>query len=277
MSAGDLTLQDAADALGVHYMTVYRYVRLGVLPASRAGRAWVVRQEDLDELVAARHADGSDGEAGGRRSVDWAARFQARLLAGDRRGARNVVDAALAAGAGPDEVELDVIAPALRAIGECWAAGTCDVAHEHRASVIAGQVLSLLDSRFSRRGVRRGVVVAGCAPGERHALPLRLVAGTVRRAGWEVEDLGADVPAGSFALAAAEAERLVAVAVSSTTPGNEEAVVAAVAEIRGAVDVPLLVGGGAVTDEDAARRLGGDGWAPDARGVVGILEALHIG
>lgn len=275
MRAGELTLQQAADALGVHYMTVYRYVRLGVLPATRAGRAWVVHRDDLDELVATRQAEA--GEALSHRSVDWAGRLRARLLAGDRIGAKNVVNGALAAGADPDEVHLEVIAPAMREIGAGWAAGTCDVAHEHRASVIAGQIVSLLDTRFSRRGVRRGVVVAGCAPGERHSLPLRLVSGTVRRAGWEVEDLGADVPARSFAVAVAEAERLVAVAVSSTTPGNESAVVAAVEAIREAADVPVLVGGGAVPDEDTARRLGGDGWARDARGVVGILEDLHIG
>jgi len=271
-----LTLQDAADRLGVHYMTVYRYVRLGVLPASRLGRSWVVQGEDLAAFVAEREG-GAEPEDAGRRSVDWAARLQQRLLAGDRLGAKNVVDAALAAGAEPDEVCLDVIAPAMRGIGECWADGRCDVAHEHRATVIAGQVLSLLDSRFSRRGVRRGVVVVGCAPGERHALPARLLAGVVRRAGWEVEDLGADVPARSLALAAQEADRLVAVAVSSTTPGNEGAVVEAVTAVRGRVDVPVLVGGAAVPDEGAARGLGADGWAVDARGAVEVLGSLHIG
>jgi len=273
---GDLTLQDAADALGVHYMTVYRYVRLGVLPASRAGRSWVVRREDLERYAAERQR-GEEAGPGGRRNVDWAGRLQGRLLAGDRLGAKNVVDAALAAGADPDDVCLDVVAPALRGIGDCWADGRCDVAHEHRASVIAGQVLALLESRFSRRGVRRGVVVLGCAPGERHALPARLVAGVVRRSGWEVEDLGADVPASSFALAAAEASRLAAVAISSTTPGNEAAVAEAVAAVRDRVSVPVLVGGGAVPDEAAARSLGGDGWAADARSAVAVLEALHIG
>ena len=34
-AAAELTLQEAADALGVHYMTAYRYVRLGLLAAGR--------------------------------------------------------------------------------------------------------------------------------------------------------------------------------------------------------------------------------------------------
>jgi len=36
MSSGDLTLHEAAELLGVHYMTAYRYVRLGLLPAVKA-------------------------------------------------------------------------------------------------------------------------------------------------------------------------------------------------------------------------------------------------
>ena len=31
-----ITLQEAADRLGVHYMTAYRYVRTGRMPATRA-------------------------------------------------------------------------------------------------------------------------------------------------------------------------------------------------------------------------------------------------
>ena len=42
-----LTLQQAADKLGVHYMTVYRYVRTGKLPATRVGGGWQVDPDDL--------------------------------------------------------------------------------------------------------------------------------------------------------------------------------------------------------------------------------------
>ena len=37
-----LTLLQVADKLGVHYMTVYRYVRTGRLPATRVGGIWQV-------------------------------------------------------------------------------------------------------------------------------------------------------------------------------------------------------------------------------------------
>ena len=47
-----MTLQEAADRLGVHYMTAYRYVRLGKLPATKVGATWVVALQDLEPLVA---------------------------------------------------------------------------------------------------------------------------------------------------------------------------------------------------------------------------------
>lgn len=276
--AGDLTLQEAADALDVHYMTAYRYVRLGVLPASRRGRAWAVARDDLDSFIAER-ARGPLDAALARGTVDWSLRLQRRLLAGDRLGAKNVVEASLAAGTDPLGVYVDVVGPAMRAIGDGWATGAVDVALEHRASVIMTQVLALLDSRFTRRGVRRGVVVAGAVAGERHALPLRMVADVVRLSGYEVHDLGADVPVESFAHAVGESDLLLAVAVSTTTPGNDDAVRATVAAVRerAGPSVPVLVGGGAVPDAAASTSLGGDGWALDARGVVELLESFQTG
>jgi len=52
-----LSLNEVAEKLGVHYMTAYRYVRLGILPATQQGRSWVVRSDDLDAFTA------DDGEA----------------------------------------------------------------------------------------------------------------------------------------------------------------------------------------------------------------------
>lgn len=204
-------------------------------------------------------------------AADWSLRFHRRLLAGDRFGAKSVIEASITAGTDPIGVYVDVVAPAMRRIGDGWAAGAIGVAEEHRAAVIVGQVLAVLDSRFSRRSSRRGLVVAGAVAGERHSLPLRIVADVVRLSGYEVEDLGADVPVDAFGHAVGAAE-LVAVAVSATTPGNEDAVQATVAAVRERSGVPVLVGGAAVPDAATSAALGGDGWAADARGVVELLE-----
>lgn len=274
MADADVTLQEAADLLGVHYMTAYRYVRLGVLPATKAGGTWHVRRADIDELRA-----GGPSQPGKRRRAPWAERLEARLVAGDGRGAWGVVEAALAAGTEVDEVYLDVIAPALSSIGNRWEAGELDVATEHRASGIAMRIIGRLGPRFVRRGRSRGVVVLGTPEGERHGLPVAMVADIVRGAGWEVSDLGTDLPARDFARAAvSEGPSLVAVGVSVTTPSCLAATEALLVELRRALPhVALVVGGGAVRDASHAAELGADGFAVDGRGMVELVEAVSRG
>jgi 5-methyltetrahydrofolate--homocysteine methyltransferase len=118
-------------------------------------------------------------------------------------------------------------------------------------------------------------VVLAAAPGERHGPPVNLVADLVRAAGYDVDDLGADVPATSLALAASSVPRLVAVGISVTTPGLDDAVRSAVGSVRDQLPgVPLLLGGAAISGADEARDLGADHYADDARGVIAILDAL---
>jgi excisionase family DNA binding protein len=43
-------LREAAELLGVHYMTVYRYIRTGRLPAHQAGSQWEISAADLKQF-----------------------------------------------------------------------------------------------------------------------------------------------------------------------------------------------------------------------------------
>jgi excisionase family DNA binding protein len=268
-----LSLHEAADRLGVHYMTVYRHVRLGRLPAVKEGSTWRVAVGDLDRF----RADGDD--RGGRRgrgrgrSAPWGERLARRLAVGDEAGAWGVVEAALAGGADPPAVYVEVLVPALRWIGDGWAAGRIDVGVEHRASAIVLRLVGRLGPRFARRGRSRGAVVLGGPAGEQHGLPSALATDLSRGAGFTAVDLGADVPASSFAAVAASTPRLLAVGVSVTTSGNEASVRHLVDVLHGVLDGPVFVGGGAVVDETAARALGGDGWAADALGAIELFEA----
>lgn len=277
-----VSLQGAADLLGVHYMTAYRYVRHGLLPATKEGAAWRVREADVEAL----RAGGGGGRAGTRalrgrargQPAPWSDRLGHRLCAGDEAGSWGVVEAALAAGREPAEVYLEVLAPAMAAIGDAWERGDIDVAVEHRACAIATRLVGRLGPRFSRPGRSRGAVVVGSPPGEQHALPIALVADLVRGEGFDVVDVGADLPAASFAGMAAITGRLVAVMVSATTSDRDDAVAEAVAAVRAAVpDAAVFVGGAGVANGVAAARLGADGWARDGRGALALLEELAPG
>ncbi len=272
--AAELTLQEAAELLGVHYMTAYRYVRLGQLAATKQAGTWRVTPAAIAELRRAAE-DGEPADRGGRRRAPWAERLESRLLAGDSRGSWGVVESALAAGLDPSEVYLEVLAPALAAIGDRWARGEVDVALEHRASGLAMRLIGRLGPRFVRPGRTRGVVIVGAPAGERHGLPVAMLSDLVRRHGWEVSDLGADVPDGSFVHAVTTTPDLVAVGVSITTPDSVPAARQACAAIRAAAPGLLLVVGGAGALEATAAELGVDAVSHDGAGFAALLDGVH--
>jgi excisionase family DNA binding protein len=267
-----VTLQQAADRLGVHYMTAYRYVRLGLLPATKEGAAWRVAATDLDRMAAG--GAGASKGRGRQAPAPWAERLERRLTAGDEVGAWGVVEASLAAGADARTVYLDLLVPALRAIGDAWAEGRIDVSDEHRATAVALRLVGRLGPRFVRRGMSRGSVVLAASPGDQHALPVALAADLVRGAGFDVEDLGADLPLASLVDAVSRAQRLVAVGLAVTATDNLPAVGEAVSCLKEVLDVPVLVGGGAAPDRAGAAALGADGWGRDGAALVDLLDAL---
>jgi excisionase family DNA binding protein len=274
----EITLHEAATALGVHYMTAYRYVRLGLLPAQKAGGGWRVQKRAVEMF---RRGSDPTGPVTGRQRAPWAERFEARLVAGDGRGAWGVVEAAMAAGSGLDDLYIDVVAPAMRSIGQRWAAGELDVAVEHQATAIAARIVGRLGLRFARRGRTRGTVVLGSPAGERHALPISLVADLARAAGFEVVELGCDVPPEAFAMACERAGRLRAIGISVTVGGarGEDKARRLIHVLRATLEtpVPIILGGGGIVDARHARRLGADRHAADGRELVELLDRIEKG
>lgn len=270
----DLTLHEAAALLGVHYMTAYRYVRLGQLPAEKLGGVWRVSRDEVERLRDGVSETPLPPGGDGRRRAPWAARIEARLLAGDARGAWGVIEAAVTAGTELDGVYLDVLGPAMSSIGDRWERGEIDVSVEHRASAIAMRLVGRLGPRFVRPGRTRGVVLLGAPAGEHHALPVALAADLVRQHGWEVSDIGADVPESSFVHAALTTPDVVAVGVSVTVDENLPAARSVLAALRDATSgVLLVVGGRAVRSDAEAVALGAD---LASSNVARFVEELSI-
>ena len=150
-------LREAAERLGVHYMTVYRYVRIGQLPAHRNGATWLVAVEDLDRLREPNPKPSRSRNSRQHRPT-W---LVDRLVAGDEPGAWLIVEDALASGTSVQEVYVDILVPALRAIGEQWEEGRLTIAAEHQASAVAGRLVGRLGPKFARRGLPRGTSSSG--------------------------------------------------------------------------------------------------------------------
>jgi excisionase family DNA binding protein len=269
-----LTLEEVARRLRVHYMTAYRYVRLGRLPAEQRRGRWYVAEEHIERL------EKVPALTQGRRRTQWPERQRRlveRLLAGDATAAWSTVEQALLSGGTPVDCYLQLLAPALREIGEQWAAGTTSVEQEHRATAAAMRVAGRLGPRFSHRGRRRiGTVILGGAPGDPHILPVTMTADVVRTAGFSVVDLGANVPEESFLEAVQSTDELIALGVSVSTDGTRRGAARAIAAVRQArPGLVLLAGGPALATGDAAHDLGADKWAPNAVVAAEQIVALQ--
>ena len=266
-------LREAADVLGVHYMTAYRHVRTGRLPAHLVGGRWRVELADLhpEDTVA--------GPPGTRIPLEERrARLMVRLTVGDEPGGWRLVEEALASGFEPARIYTDLLLPVLSTLGDDWAAGRATVADEHRATAVATRIVGRLGPRFARRGVSRGTVVLGMCSGDHHALPSAILADLLRGEGFTAVDLGADTPSESFVDAWLRSDRLVAVLIGVTPAGLEGAVADTVTAIHGSgCTAPVFLGGRAIGSARAADDLGADGWTGcDAVLAVSAVSAVTV-
>jgi methanogenic corrinoid protein MtbC1 len=223
------------------------------------------------DLAATSDPAGAAGPCAAREEL-WEA-----VREGDEYAASETVFAALDAGADPEEVLLDVIAPVQRKVGTEWAADRITVAQEHAATAINDRIIAALAHRV--RGGRAGAgagagaerVTVACVDGEWHALPARLLAEVLSLRGWQVDFLGAQVPTPHL-VAHLHRTGPCAVALSSSIPTRLPTAHATITACQ-AAGVPVLAGGAAFgPDGRYARLLGADAWAPDARAAADRLS-----
>jgi excisionase family DNA binding protein len=252
-------LPEAAHQLGVHYMTAYRYVRTGRLPATIINGLWRVDPADIRSFI--ERGSGLVRVRGDAR-LRAAAHFEQRLIEGDEAGAWQLCDESLGSWATPVDLYDTLLLPALHSIGRRWQIGELPVADEHRAAAVVIRLMGRLGPHFVHPGRRRGTIVIGAPAGDHHSIPVMLIGDVLRDAGFCVVDLGADVPTPPFVEAARRSDRLVAVAIGATLAKNEDAVRDAVASLHDAVsDLAVMVGGLGLPSSAAARRVGADLWS----------------
>lgn len=276
MSQLSIPLSEVAAMLGVHYMTAYRYVRLGQLAATQERGRWVVAADELERFRQRKRATSGRKPSGTSRvvSADVVAQFESRLIDGDEPGAWRIAEDLLATGCDRPTVYLGLVVPAMRAIGDKWAAGAIGVAQEHLASGVVSRVIARLGAGPSPRGRRKGTAVLSAPPGEHHGLPTAIVADLLRLAGFHVVDLGADCPASEIAAAAAAHDRVIGVGICATTLDDttRSSIADVVRLVHEHTGRPVLIGGAAIPSARHARALGGDGWSANAAEAVDWFE-----
>jgi excisionase family DNA binding protein len=266
-----MTLQEVADSLGVHYMTAYRYVRQGRLPATRKGAEWRIRSTDVESFRRT-----PEPRRGAARAHADREGLERRLLAGDAPGAWWLVESQLGGGLDPAGVLTKLVVPALHSIGLRWAEGEVSIDQEHRGTAVAQRVIGHLGLQFGRRGKARGTIALTTPAGDLHALPVAIAADLLRWRGFDVVELGADIPAVTLGEAVAREPRMVAVGIVATTSGHDGEVASSARAVRAAAPgLPIFVGGGALESSSHASELGADLWTGGgANAAVETVERI---
>ena len=113
----------------------------------------------------------------------------------------------------------------------------------------------------------------GAPAGEEHALAIAMLADLVRSEGWDVHDLGANMPAGSFAHAVQQSNDVVAVCVGVTVEASIPAARDTIAAVKSSCpDIPVYLGGAAIRSDEHVQVLGADHWAGN---IESLIESLN--
>lgn len=200
--------------------------------------------------------------------------YLGHLLEPNGRGARELVTRALDAGVPAATLYLQVITPAMQEIGRLWETAQISVAQEHLSTQITQAAIASLGI-YLHGGEPIGsgrVAVVASSPGEMHALGSQMVADFLETQGWNVLNLGADVPAAEVAELARSREAAV-VALSTALPGHLLSVTRT-CQLLGQLATPpyIVVGGRAYGgDENRARAVGAHAFAGDPERLLELL------
>jgi len=186
---------------------------------------------------------------------------------------------ALVEGVAPDKIIDRYLIPAMGEVGDRYERNEFYVPELLAAAHAMQGALRILEPLLTEgQWTVAGRVVIGTVKGDLHDIGKNLVAMMLKGTGFEVVDLGVDVPPEAFieALEPNEAQVVGLSALLSTTMQEMRTTVEALQEAGSGSQVKIVVGGAPVT-QAFADAIGADGYAPDANSAVHKIKELLQG
>ncbi len=184
--------------------------------------------------------------------------------------ARSVLEQGLS----PQDAMTQGLAAGMRRMGEKYAAKECFVPEVLLASKAMYAGFDVLKEHVAGGGRSRGKVALGVVQGDIHDIGKNIVKVMVQAAGFEIVDLGRNVPLPEFVRAAENGAAVLGISsLMTTTMPRMGRVVEALDRAGLRPGVKVIVGGAPVT-EQFARNIGADGFATDAHAAVLEIERL---
>ncbi len=193
------------------------------------------------------------------------------VVNGDEDAAATVANRVIAEGLSPIEVINEGFALGMIKVGDLFAKEAYALPEVLLSADAMQKAIDLLTPHIPREAVKEklGIVVIGTVQGDIHDIGKRIVATMLEVYGFEVHDLGRDVPIEKFIEKTKEvnADIVAASALMTTTMVGQKLLQEALHEAGIRDKVKLMVGGAAVTQE-WADQIGADGYAEEVTEAV---------
>jgi len=174
------------------------------------------------------------------------------------------------------EIVSAAIVPGIQEAGKLWKENKYFLPDVVMAAEAFGAAMKVVQPNLAGEGAQKiGRVVIGTVAGDMHNLGKGIVIAMLRGAGFEVIDLGVDVPVKTFVDKTAELKPdiLGAGCYMSTTMLEMKDIITGL-KAAGLRDKVKVMVGGVPTSQEFADEVGADGWGKDALEAVARARAL---
>ena len=194
---------------------------------------------------------------------------------GDRNTVKELVSAALEEKVPVGDVLNKGLIAGMSVVGERFKKNEVYVPEVLIAARAMKEGMAIVKPLLAEAGIEPvGKVVIGTVKGDLHDIGKNLVSMMLQGGGFEVIDLGTDIPAEKFVSAAQEnGAAVIGLSALLTTTMPQMADVVKAAKEAG-VSVKIMIGGAPVT-QAYADEIGADGYAPDAASAVELADRLQ--
>jgi corrinoid protein of di/trimethylamine methyltransferase len=202
--------------------------------------------------------------------------MQEAVIQGDVEGAKDLAEKGLAAGIDVNQMLDEGYVKGIERVGQLWEDGEYFLPELVRGAEAMKAALSVIEPAIVAGGQDRrllGRAVIGTIEGDIHDIGKTLVAAMMTAYGFEVHDLGADVPVATFVAKAKEtgANLVCMSALLTTTMIGQKKVIDLLKE-QG-VSAKVIVGGAPVS-QGWADEIGADGYGESAVAAVEVAKGL---
>ena len=199
------------------------------------------------------------------------------VIKGDEEAAVGVANKVISEGLNPIEIISEGFAKGMITVGDLFAKEEYALPQVLLSAAAMQDAMDVLAPHIPREDVKEkmGVVVIGTVQGDIHEIGKRIVGTMLEVYGFEVHDLGADVPIEKFIEKAKElkADIVATSALMTTTMMSQKKLEEALQEAGIRDSVKTIVGGAAVTKE-WADSIGADGYGQDVTEAVDAAKEL---